>query len=374
MALDVLEKYQIENLIDHLKEIYPKELNASIIAQLKKSVLEGNQEVASLTRELNELLKGNRVQLAQFLSKYRVPFIVTKSEAKETETEVKHALDMKEVTDFSKDGKMYIKITYQDGRVQIIENRNHKNTQQIFEDVNKLKALQSMNGTQNAEIIFRELLKDYIEVPLENSTFLNQEKLNLKEQAQLHFVEQSFPNHRVLAAPSANIFIVKGNPDLTVEVVETDGIYQLKQLEEYKYGNEREKKEEGAKQSTFSIPQEMEKNEFSAHSVVTEESEIDKYVLATVGMTEAEIAQYLRLHGKNPQQIMMIMLKLEERKMNQMKQQEAVMEKPKQMVLKKESGMKMAGFVDALTLAFLVGTLSGILFFAMLHLFLKFLY
>ena len=39
MALDMLERDQIEDLIDHLKEIYPNQLDAILINEWKRNIL-----------------------------------------------------------------------------------------------------------------------------------------------------------------------------------------------------------------------------------------------------------------------------------------------------------------------------------------------
>lgn len=376
MALDVLEKYQIENLIDHLLVIYPNDLDTTMIESLKQRVLESPLEASYLTREISELFKGDKNKLEGFLTKYQVPLKDLQASNKKTEEEVKLALNMQDVTDFTRDGKTYIKITYADGRVQMIENRNGKDTKQTFEDVQKLKAINNMDGTQNAEAAFQELLKDYIEVPFENSMFLKQEKLGREAQAKLNFVEAQFPKNQVLASPEENIFVVKGNPDITIEVVEKDGIYRLRQLEEFRYGVREETDVQSFHEDSKTIEEPSLNEVIEQPNEQKESQEMERLELATEGMTEQEIVEYLRIHGKNPQQIMMTLLALEERKeAKRRKQEEPVLEKPKQMVLTNSNMQrKIAGFVDAMTLAFFVGVLSGTLFFAMLHLFLKYLY
>lgn len=101
-------------------------------------------------------------------------------------------------------------------------------------------------------------------------------------------------------------------------------------------------------------------------------NEIAQIESATAGMTEQDTVQYLRSIGKNPQQITMIILALQNRRQTKIENKPEIYEKPKQMVLINPNvKQKMSGFVDALTLAFLVGTVSGTLFFAMLQLFIQ---
>lgn len=366
MALDVFEKYQVENLIDHLKAVYPNDLDEGMIEQIKKSVVDSNVEASSLTREITILFKGDKNKLEGFLTKYHIRVKNLEQVTEKTEEEVKHALNMKDVTDFTRDGKTYIKITYGDGRVQIIENRNTKDTKQIFEDVQRLKSINNIDGSQNAEEAFKELLKDYIEVSLENITFTNQDKYDIETKARLQFVEMHFPNYQVLASPNENIFVVKANPGFTVEVVKRDGKYELKQLEEMGYGTSENSNnaEENVREEVplFMEDKIEESNEVSGYS-------IEELEQITNGMTEEEIVDYLTIHGKNPQQIMMILLSLEELKDRKRQEQEIkLVEKPKQKVYKND---KMAAFVDSLMLAFLVGALSGSLLFIILRILLQ---
>lgn len=352
MNLNELEKYQIGVLLEQLKKLYPNELNESSIAELKSKMINSNQDFTTLSRELN-LAFQNETKLEGLLFKYQLKAkekITEKVEEKTT-----HALNMSEITDFIKDGKTYIKITYQDGRVQIIENRNGKDTTQIFRDIQRLKALNNIDGTMSTETAFRELLKDYKEVTLDNAMFINQEKLNLKEQSKLNFVQMNFPNNKVLASASENIFIIKGSPDITVEVIEQDGRYLLKQLGETNYGVNENNNEMLKIDSAFE-----KSNDIKEHSI----EELEKI---TEGMTEEEIVEYLKIHGKNQQQIMMILLALEEAKSKKVSL-ERQLEKPKQMVLTNPNmRKKMAAFVDTLYLAFLVGMISGATFFAILR-------
>ncbi len=355
MGLDELEKYQIEVLIERLKISYPNVLNELAATELKEKMLNSKQDFTTLSRELSIAFQ-DQIKLEGLLFKYQLKAkeIVTEK----ADGEIQQALNMSEVTDFTKDGKTYIKITYRDGRVQIIENRSGKDTKEIFKDIQRLKALNNIDGTMNAEAAFRELLKDYREVSLNNTMFLNQDKLEIKEQSKLNFVQMNFPNNQVFASVTENIFIIKGNPDITVEVIEQDGHYTLKQVGEASYGVQEEVKENVMPLETIERPNE-----------IKQENSIEELEKITEGMTEEEIVEYLRIHGKNPSQIMMILLSLEEAKaVRKEEKQNETLEKPKQLILSnpKKRG-KMAAFVDTLYLAFLVGMISGAIFFAMLR-------
>ena len=352
MGLDELEKYQIGILIERLKTLYPSIVNEATSLELMQKMLNSNQDFASLSRELSMAFQ-NQTKLEGLLFKYQLKaqeVVVEKAEPK-----VQQALNMSEVTDFSKDGKTYIKITYKDGKVQIIENRSGKDTRKIFEDVQRLKALNNLNGSMNAEAAFQELLKDYREVSIDNTMFVNQDKLEKTEQVKLNFVQMNFPNNQVVE----NIFVIKGNPDITVEVMEKDGHYFLRQIEESSYGVKEERQENNASEVDIERPNEGK-----------QENSIEELEKITEGMTEEEIVEYLRIHGKNPSQIMMILLSLEEAKANKKEaEKNQTLEKPKQMVLKyPQKRGKMAAFVDTLYLAFLVGMVSGVIFFLMLRL------
>lgn len=355
MSLDELEKYQIGILIERLKTLYPSIVNEATSLELMQKMLNSNQDFVSLSRELNMAFQ-DQTKLEGLLFKYQLK--AQEVVLEKAEPEVQQALNMSEVTDFSKDGKTYIKITYRDGRVQIIENRSGKDTREIFEDVQRLKALNNLNGSMNAEAAFHELLKDYREVSIDNTMFMNQDKLEKTEQVKLNFVQMNFPNNQVFASVVENIFVIKGNPDITVEVIEKDGHYSLRQIEESSYRVKEEKQENIVSKVDIERPNE-----------VKQENSIEELEKITEGMTEEEIVEYLRIHGKNPSQIMMILLSLEEAKANKKEaDKNQFLEKPKQMVLKSpQKRGKMAAFVDTLYLAFLVGMISGAIFFAMLR-------
>lgn len=353
MGLNELEKYQLEILIERLRSFYSDVFSEEVASELKEKMIHSNQDFITLSRELNTVFQ-DQTKLEELLFKYQLK--IKKVLTEKAENEVEQALNMSEVTDFTRDGKTYIKITYGDGRIQIIENRSGKDTKQIFEDVQRLNALNNIDGTMNAEAAFRELLKDYREVSLDNTMFLNQEKLEMAEQSKLNFVQMNFPNNQVFASTTENIFIIKGNPDITVEVVEKEGRYTLKQVGEASYGV----KEERQEKAIHEMPIER-SNEVKQENWIIELEKI------TEGMTEEEIVEYLRIHGKNPSQIMMILLSLEEAKASKKEEQQVpTLEKPKQKILTNTKG-KMAAFVDTLYLSFLVGMISGAIFFAMLR-------
>lgn len=361
--LDVLEQYQIEILIEQLQQKYPNELNGQIIGNLKQEILENsNQDFSTLTKEIGDILNGNN-QLEPFLAKYHVG-VKNKELFIQKEQEVKQSSNIKEVTDFTRNGRTYIKITYRDGHIQMIESRNQKNTKQIFEDIQKLKAINNIDGIQNAKEVFQELLKDYVEVPLKNNTFFIPEKPTSSQQSKLNFMELNFPNQRIFASPQENLFIVEGNPNITVEVTELDGNYQLRQMGEYSYAVK-----EPAVTENEIINQEMQAIEQPNDNSL--EYTTEQLLEIMEGMSEEEIIEYLRLHGKNPSQIMMIVLSLEEERNK--KETEKQKEPPKQLVLKSPRNNKIAAFIDSLTLAFLVGVFSGIIFFVMLRIILQFL-
>lgn len=72
MALKFYEKYQIMNLIEHLKVIYPNELDDSMIESLKKDILENGGDFSSLTEEIRSLFEYDTNKLQIFLIKHHV--------------------------------------------------------------------------------------------------------------------------------------------------------------------------------------------------------------------------------------------------------------------------------------------------------------
>lgn len=72
MALKFYEKYQITNLIEHLKVIYPNELEDSMIESLKKNILESKEDFSSLAEEIRNLFEYDTNKLQVFLIKNHV--------------------------------------------------------------------------------------------------------------------------------------------------------------------------------------------------------------------------------------------------------------------------------------------------------------
>lgn len=200
MALDMLERDQIENLMNHLREIYPNQLDALLINEWKKAILKSDQEASIIIRELSSLFKKDEMKLKDVLMKYQVELIMERGIVVPTE----------------------------------------------FDDIKELK----------------------------------------------------------------------NNIDT----------YEIEKLEKM-----------------------------------------------TEGMSEDEIVQYLSLHGKNQNEIMMALLVLEQSR--KQKEQAKLINKSNKKTLKNnKTNQKMAAFVSTLTLAFLVGMISGIVFFVMLRIILHFLY
>ncbi len=73
MAISFCEKYQITNLLEHLKVIYPNELDDEAIDLLKKNILEENGNASSITEEIRSLFQYDTNKLSLFLIKHHVP-------------------------------------------------------------------------------------------------------------------------------------------------------------------------------------------------------------------------------------------------------------------------------------------------------------
>lgn len=230
MEQNLLDQYNMENMMERLRAIYPNELDSITVQKLKQNLGKSKKNHSILLSELEHLLTGNKKELETFLIQ---------------------------------------------------------------------------NGVKEIEPI-----KD--------------------------FVERQFKGRLVLSSPQENIFIVQGDPNITVEVIKENGVYHL-------------------------------------HTLTKEETINPDVALKNIeSMNEEDAIQYLRSQGNNPGQITMMMLKREEKKQQTEK---VIEEKPRQFVLKNDKvNQKIAAFVDSLTLAFIVGTFSGALFFFILQLLLKHLY
>lgn len=135
-----------------------------------------------------------------------------------------------DVTDFIKEKQNYIKLTYSDGSIRILENNLDGKGEDLF------NVLREKYGQNDITHIFHEFNKDSIEINLYNFKDLSNRNVYnqlSQEDAQLvNIVMSTYPDKKVLCGVSQNMFVVQevGQDDLLVQVMSLNGVYQVRPI------------------------------------------------------------------------------------------------------------------------------------------------
>ena len=158
-------------------------------------------------------------------------------------------LNLENVSDFTKDGKNYIKMHYNDGTIKIIENNFNASGKEIFGYIQEKYAINNNDGVKNATDIFEGLIETCHEVKLTNIKNMTEEEYsNIKssDKDKLNVIKRKYEQDNekvnILASPEENIYIVQlpNKDEKTISVEKKDGIYVIYDLEEkgYKHDNQ----------------------------------------------------------------------------------------------------------------------------------------
>lgn len=167
---------------------------------------------------------------------------VPNMELPQEETKKENQLNLENVSDFTKDGKDYIKMRYSDGSIKIIENSIGKSGKEIFEYLQSRYNINSSDGINNATMIFENLIKSYHEVKLTNVKNMTKEEynnLNLKEKELFNIIRRKYVGYEIIASPEENIYVISlpGKDEKVVSVEERNGMYVIEEVDEKGYRN-----------------------------------------------------------------------------------------------------------------------------------------
>lgn len=154
-------------------------------------------------------------------------------------------LNLENVSDFTKDGKSYIKMHYSDGNIRIIENSLNGSGQEIFKDYQSRYGINSNDGAINATNIFETLINEFHEVTLTNIKDMTKEEYNNlkpKEKELFDIIRKKYVGYEIIASPEENIYVISsaGKEEKVVSVEERDGKYVIYDVDEkgYKHNNQ----------------------------------------------------------------------------------------------------------------------------------------
>lgn len=140
-------------------------------------------------------------------------------------------INLSSVSDLVFDGKSYIKLSYQDGSVKIIENNLELPGEILFD-----RLIEKYNGSLDVTTLFEDMTKDCTVVNLYNFNDMSNknvyDQLSQNEKQDVYIVRSTYPDKQIISGPSDNIYIVReeGKDDLFVTVEKKDGIYQVRPI------------------------------------------------------------------------------------------------------------------------------------------------
>lgn len=154
-------------------------------------------------------------------------------------------LNLENITDFTKDGKNYIKIRYDDGTIRIIENNKNASGKEIFEYIQSNYNINGDDGSLNATIIFESLIRSCHEVKLKNVKNMNKEELEhlkIKEKELFNVIRKKYVGYEIIASPDENIYVIAipGKDEKIVSVEKKNGMYVILEVDEKGYKNNKE--------------------------------------------------------------------------------------------------------------------------------------
>jgi len=144
-------------------------------------------------------------------------------------------VELVDVYDFRRGEQDYIKLTYSDGSVRILENHlDHDGKSYKGEEI--FSVLKSKYGSNDITDVFHQFVKNSIEVNLYDFRDISNkniyDNLSASEQQLIRIVMSQYPDKKVLSGSSSNIFVIReeGKPDILVQVESLNGVYQVRPI------------------------------------------------------------------------------------------------------------------------------------------------
>lgn len=231
--LDILQRYYMSicnsnnidlNVIkDDLKKLFEDDnfINVKINEIQNKNVSQNNSVPLQNNFQGNTVSQNNSVTL--------------QNSFQDNSTNENNKNDNKkiiEVYDFKRGEQDYIKLTYSDGSVRILEN-NLNNNGQKYKGEEIFDVLKNKYGEEDITRVMHEFTKNSIEINLYDfKDFSNKnvyDQLSQNEQQLINIVMSEYPDKKVLSGSSSNMFVIQevGKPDILVQVESLNGVYQV---------------------------------------------------------------------------------------------------------------------------------------------------
>ena len=143
-------------------------------------------------------------------------------------------VELVDVYDFRRGEQDYIKLTYSDGSVRILENHldSNGNSYKGEEIFGVLKEKYGNDVTN----VFHQFTKNSIEVNLYDFRDISNknvyDQLSQGEQQLIKIVMSQYPDKKILSGASSNMFVIQevGKPDILVQVESLNGVYQVRPI------------------------------------------------------------------------------------------------------------------------------------------------
>ena len=143
-------------------------------------------------------------------------------------------VELVDVYDFRRGEQDYIKLTYSDGSVRILENHldSNGNSYKGEEIFGVLKEKYGNDVTN----VFHQFTKNSIEVNLYDFRDVSNKniyyQLSQGEQQLIKIVMSQYPDKKILSGASSNMFVIQevGKPDILVQVESLNGVYQVRPI------------------------------------------------------------------------------------------------------------------------------------------------
>jgi len=276
------DRKRIENRIADLVS-RQNPISENIGKEMIADLINSEQNIDEILNDLYSLYFKSDLEIERYIES------IKKEEKASTisEEEIKQALNMENITDFKIEEKNYIKINFNDNNTFLIENNNNINSKEIFEHVQQIINANNSDGLKNSEEIFNYLRKKYVEIPLENTKFIDSHNHSEEETKKLAVIDSNYPNSTILASLEQNIYILKNETEKIIRVVMKDGVYVIEEIEQQKYETTKEDN--------------LQKNDISTHNHQLEQP-LEMDYNNTTETIQTKITNLI-IEGKNKEQI-----------------------------------------------------------------------
>ena len=222
--------YDVDSITNDLKGLFDDNNYVSIILS---RVNANNNVNSSFVNDVNQVSSiqnnnsfSNNINQVSSIQNNTVDNASNKIDEKKVE--------LVDVYDFRRGEQDYIKLTYSDGSVRILENHldSNGNSYKGEEIFGVLKEKYGNDVTN----VFHQFTKNSIEVNLYDFRDVSNKniyyQLSQGEQQLIKIVMSQYPDKKILSGASSNMFVIQevGKPDILVQVESLNGVYQVRPI------------------------------------------------------------------------------------------------------------------------------------------------